>query len=94
MTSLAVTLTTEQLEQLVTNATAKALAEIQASSEPEVMTLAECSKLLRRHRRVVMELVRDEELPAYYISEREPRFLRSEVLAWLKSRGAPKKVKK
>lgn len=86
MSELAVTLTVEQLGQLVAERVREELARAPLTPQPEVMTLAECAAFLRRHPKIVTKLTRDEALPVHYISDREPRFRRSEVLAWLDSR--------
>ena len=83
MTDLAVSLTVEQLETLVRRATKAAVEAVGAAPPREVLTLAECAELLQRHPRVVMQLVREAGLPAHFISVREPRFKRIEVLNWL-----------
>jgi hypothetical protein len=83
VSDLAVTLTIAQLRELVTNAAKDAVAQVQAHPVREVMTLQQCAEFLERHPKVVMQLVREKDLPAHFISEREPRFKRAEVLAWL-----------
>ena len=94
MSRLAVTLTVEELTDLVRGAVRKELAAVALYDAKEVLDLAETAKLLGRHPKVVAALVREKGLPAHYISEREPRFKRAEVLAWLDtlpSRGAASK---
>jgi predicted DNA-binding transcriptional regulator AlpA len=83
VSNLAVTLTVEELRALIVDAAKEAAALVQSSPDREVMTLSQCAEFLGRHTKVVTQLVREQELPAHYISEREPRFLRSEVIAWL-----------
>lgn len=81
--TLAVTLTVEELSQLVREQVRGELAQVQLSAAKEVLTLVEAAELLGRHPKKLMELVRDKKLPAHYISDREPRFKRAELLAWL-----------
>lgn len=81
---LLVTLTTDDLAKLLEQCTARALEKIMASQQQEVIDLAECSALLKRTPQTVMDvLVKRKALPCHFISAREPRFKRSEVLAWL-----------
>ncbi|MGC4088432.1 MAG: helix-turn-helix domain-containing protein [Polyangiaceae bacterium] len=49
----------------------------------EVFTLTQAADFLQRHPKIVMQLVREAKLPVHFISSREPRFKRSELLAWL-----------
>lgn len=81
--TLAVTLTIEELGAVVAAQVRKELSVVTLSAAKEVLTLAETAKLLDRHPKVIAVLVREKGLPAHYISEREPRFKRAEVLAWL-----------
>jgi excisionase family DNA binding protein len=83
MSDLAVTLTVEQLAELVRKAVRDEVARLPQSGAREVLTLPEAAELLGRHPKVVMQLVRTGSLPAHFISEREPRFKRTELLAWL-----------
>ncbi|HLV66283.1 MAG TPA: helix-turn-helix domain-containing protein [Polyangiaceae bacterium] len=80
---LAVTLTTEQLRELIREAVRTELSHQPAQTVREVLTLREAAEFLCRTPKVVMQLVRAGSLPAHFISEREPRFKRSELLAWL-----------
>ena len=81
---LIVTLTTDQLAELVEASAARAVAKLVANQQQEVMSLSACAALLDRNEEVVMRvLVKKKGLPVHYISDREPRFKRSEVLAWL-----------
>lgn len=83
-TQLVVTLTTEQLSELVETSAARAVEKLVANQQQEVMNLTQCAKLLGRNEEVVIRvLVKKKGLPVHYISDREPRFKRSEVLAWL-----------
>jgi adenylate kinase len=83
MSELAVTLTVDQLRDLMRSAAREAVAQVQFNPAREVMTLAQCAEFLDRHPKVITQLVREKGLPAHFISEREPRFKRSEVLTWL-----------
>lgn len=79
-----VTLTAAQLAEIVEQSAARALEKLVANQQSEVMELDECAKLLRRTPDTVMAvLVKKKGLPCHFISDREPRFKRSEVLAWL-----------
>ena len=81
--TLAVTLTIEQLSELVREQLRAELERVKLSGIKEVLTLSEAAEFLDRHPKKVMELVRAKHLPAHYISEREPRFKRTELLGWL-----------
>jgi hypothetical protein len=85
LSDLAVTLTVEQLGALVAERVRAELARMPLVVPPEVMTLEETAALLKRHPKIVTRLTREAGLPVRYISAREPRFKRSEVLAWLDS---------
>jgi hypothetical protein len=85
--------TPEELAALVEKAVTDAVSKLPQSGAKEVLNLEECAKLLDRHERVVMSrLVAEDKLPCHYISEREPRFLRSEVLAWLLTRPSKREA--
>jgi hypothetical protein len=81
--ALAVTLTVEQLSELVREQLRVELERMPHGNVKEVFNLTEAAAFLDRHPKKVMELVRDKLLPAHFISEREPRFKRTELLAWL-----------
>lgn len=82
--NLVVTLTSEQMSELVAKSVEGVVERIVASQQKEVMTLAECAAFLGRNEEVVVRvLVKKKGLPVHYISEREPRFRRAEVLDWL-----------
>jgi excisionase family DNA binding protein len=83
VSELAVTLTTEQLRELIRDAVRVELARQPDQSAREVLTLKEAAEFLDRHPKVVMQMVRAGTLPAHFISEREPRFKRAELLDWL-----------
>lgn len=81
---LVVTLNTEQLAQLVEASAARAIERLVANQQEEVLDLDGCALLLKRTPDVVMRvLVKRKGLPVHYISDREPRFKRVEVMAWL-----------
>jgi phage terminase Nu1 subunit (DNA packaging protein) len=81
---MAVTLTVEQLAELVRQQVAAELAKLPTTGVKEVLTLAEVCELLDRSDRAVKQLV-EQGMPVNYISAREPRFLRSKVLAWIET---------
>jgi len=84
MSRLAVTLTVDELADLVRTQVRFELAQGAIESAREVLMLKEVAELLGRHPKVVMaQLVAKKGLPVHFISEREPRFKRAEVLAWL-----------
>jgi len=78
-----VTLTVGQLRQLVQDAVGDLLAQMPAAGAREVLSLEEVAELLGRHPRTIKVLIEERALPVHYISDREPRFKRAEVLAWL-----------
>ncbi len=83
---LIVTLTTEQLGELVEASAARAVAKLVANQQSEVLDLDECAALVKRHPKIVIQvLVKKKGLPAHFIDSRTPRFKRTEVLAWLDS---------
>lgn len=93
MSELAVTLTVEQLAELVKKSVREELAKSAPGVAKEVLTLQEAAEFLGRHPRKISELIEQEGLPAHYISEREPRFKRVELLEWLGKRpNQPKKT--
>lgn len=81
--TLVVTLTTDQLAELLEQANARALAKLAAEQQAEVLDLRECASLLKCTTKTVTSRVRERGLPCHYISPSDPRFRRSEVLAWL-----------
>lgn len=93
MNELAVTLTVEQLRELVRAECERAAANASVKPPSEVMTLEQCAELLHRHPKIVMKMTRESGLPVHFISDREPRFRRSEVLEWLNSRPTEAKKK-
>lgn len=93
MSDLAVTLTVEQLREIVRASVREELAKSSPAAAKEVLTLQEAAEFLGRHPRKISELIESEGLPAHYISEREPRFKRVELLDWLGQLPAqPKKA--
>lgn len=89
MNALAVTLTVEQLGELVEQSVQRVLAASPPNPLPEVLDLKACAELLQLNPKTVTKLALHAGLPVHYLSEREPRFRRSEVLAWVSSRGRP-----
>ena len=81
--SAIVVLTSEQLQELVDRAVAKAVVSIPQSGAREILSLKQAADFLDRAPRTVTELVKTRGLPAHYISDREPKFIRSELVAWL-----------
>lgn len=79
--TLVVTLTVDQLEELVGRAVRKN-ATVQ---EAEVLTRPDVAKLLQVHPNVVSRYVKRFGLPARQVGG-EWRFLRAEVMAWIDSR--------
>lgn len=92
MSELAVTLTVQQLRELIRSECELAVAKASAGPPSEVMTLEQCAEFLHRHPKVVMKLTKESNLPVHFISDREPRFRRSEVLEWLTT--LPKEARK
>lgn len=82
--ALLVTLTVRELAELVRQQVAVELAKLPASGAKEVLTLADVCDLLDRSDRAVKQLI-EQGLPVNYISAREPRFIRSKVLAWIET---------
>lgn len=80
MNERVIDLTTDALQTMVT----KAVESVRAPQEPEVLTLKMVADLLGFSTRTVMEvLVQERNLPVYYPVPTQPRFKRSECLAWL-----------
>jgi hypothetical protein len=82
--TLLVTLTVDELRELVREQTRAELGRLATTSAREVLTLKELEEFLDRSERSIKKLI-EQGLPAYYISDREPRFIRSKVLAWLET---------
>lgn len=85
--SAVIVTTAEELASVVRKAVDDALAARDANPPREILTLAQAAELLDRHPKSVMTLVKSRGLPAHFISERQPRFRRSELLAWLSAQG-------
>lgn len=81
-----VVMTVAQLEELLDRKLTALLQRMPTNGAKEVLTLEECAEFLDRTTKSVMKLVKEASLPAHYISDREPRFRRSEVLAWISAR--------
>jgi predicted DNA-binding transcriptional regulator AlpA len=86
-----VVLTVAQLEELFDRKLKSLLQSLPATGAKEVLTLEECAEMIGRTTKSVMKLVKEEGMPTHYISDREPRFFRSEVHAWLAARPAKPK---
>lgn len=89
MADMAVTLSVDQLRELVQAAVRAEIATLNATPPKEVLDMQGVCELLDRNRHTIAKLVANEGLPAHAISDREPRFMRSEVLEWLRNRPAP-----
>lgn len=88
---LLVTLTTDQLEELINRAVTRATTDLLV--QKEVMNTKEVAEFIGRSTRTIPELIQDSGLPVHYITPREPRFWRSEVLEWLLKLPSEKKEK-
>lgn len=77
--AMVVSLTVEQLEELVERAAAKAIA---ARPSDEVLATEEAAALLKLHPKVLERKARDGEIPADRLG-REWRFRRTAILDWL-----------
>lgn len=75
-----------ELERLIDSAVVKAVAKLAPGEQKEVFTIEEAAKFIGRHPKSLFRLILDEGLPAHYISDREPRFKRTELLDWLGTR--------
>jgi len=74
-----------ELQRLIRDAVKAEVANLTVEGPREVLNLEQAAELLDRNPRVVMKLVKEgnPKLPAHFISGREPRFRRSELLEWL-----------
>lgn len=64
----------------------EAVAKVAKQSEPEVLTLKQAASLFDVHPKTLMQkLVKERGCPVHYIGPQDPRFRRSECLAWLSS---------
>jgi excisionase family DNA binding protein len=72
-----------QFADIMASICEKALARREREQQSEILTLTEAAEFLKRHRKAVMKLVYERDLPAHHISKREVRFRRSELLDWL-----------
>jgi hypothetical protein len=79
-----VVIETAELARLVRESVREEVAVLaKGATVPEIMDLNEAAKFVRRSRQVLMLLVKQGSVPAHFISDREPRFKRVELLAWL-----------
>ena len=83
MSNLAVTLTVEQLKEIVQTAVRTEVAKAVVKAPPDVLNLGQAAEFLDRHPHMVMRYVRAKRLVAHFISPREPRFYRRDLLAFL-----------
>src|SRR5690348_3284256 len=81
--NLALTLTVEQLRELVRKAVREELTH-RTQDAPAVLTLEQAAKLLDMHPKVVVKYARTGGLPSHKIGP-EWRFLRSELIGWVAS---------
>jgi len=87
MSDLAVTLTVEQLRDLVSVAVAVVLEEHSPGSSPsEIMTRTEAASFLRCSLGQLDRLARDGGLPFHRLGDAR-RFVRTDLLEWLKRQG-------
>jgi predicted DNA-binding transcriptional regulator AlpA len=77
--------TPDQISEQLREAVRTEFAAVVGTGAKEVLNISGVGELLDRSRPTVMKLTERERdpLPCHHISEREPRFIRSEVLAWL-----------
>lgn len=83
MSERLVVLEASELERLLETTVMRSIARLTPAEPKEVLTLEEAARFLGRSAKSVTMMVLERGLPAHYISEREPRFKRSELLAWL-----------
>jgi excisionase family DNA binding protein len=82
---LLVTMTKRQLAELLKDTLS---GSVKAANEPEVMTMQQVAHMLDVHTKTLMnKVVKERGLPVHYIGPKDPRFRRSEVLAWLSEQG-------
>lgn len=82
MSSLVV-LEASELERLLESTVTKAIARLAPSPPKDVLTLEEAAQFIGRSPKLMTRIILEQGLPAHYINEREPRFKRTELLAWL-----------
>lgn len=94
MSALAVTLTVDELEALMTKAVAKAVGRPTVVESP-VLTREEAAKLLKVHPNVVSRYVLEMGLPARRLGKRprDWRILRQEFDAWVHVSGGAKRLR-
>lgn len=78
-----VVLEASELERLLESTVTKAIARLAPSEPKEVLTLEEAARFIGRSPKSMTSIILERGLPAHYISDREPRFKRAELLAWL-----------
>lgn len=84
MSDLVVTLTIGQLREMMAQV-------VNENAQPavlpkDVLTRTEVAQLIGRSPQTVMKVVEEEGMPVCYLTPKEPRFIRAEVLAWLRAR--------
>jgi excisionase family DNA binding protein len=84
--TLAVTLTVDELEDLVRRVVRQELAAHVAAPAAEVLTREEAAELLRLHPHVLAKWVRTRGVPGQKVGSHW-RFRRGELLAWLARQG-------
>lgn len=80
-----VTLTTDELTELIRETVRSELERIQAQPPRQVLNLSQAAELLDRHPHMVMRYVRAGLLTAHFISPREPRFYMRDLFAFIDS---------
>lgn len=84
MSDLVVTLTVEQLRELVRDSVADLIDDFPAAAEPGLLDIVALSKALKTSATTIHKL-RATGLPTIFVGD-APRFELSEVLEWLKAR--------
>jgi len=84
---LAVTLDETELQELIRNAVADLVTAPSTAPPPEVLSRTEAAHLFRCSLATIDRLCRDDGLPHYRLGDCR-RFLRSDLLAWLRA-GSP-----
>lgn len=84
MSALAV-LSEEQIQQIIAKTVAATVEKLPLVEPRQVFNLDQAAEFLDRHPQVVMKFVREKRLVAHFISRREPRFYRKDLLAFLDS---------
>lgn len=81
----AIVLTQSEIEELIDKRIALALAEVKSdTTNKPILNTQEVAALLGKHPKTIRKLVLERGLPVNKESGREPRFVRDDVMAWLK----------